>query len=58
MDIRAILKEQAKQLIETLDLPEMQVTEIENNENDLLDTLMVEVLAALEHESDKVHKAP
>ena len=58
LDIGAILKEQAEQLIETLDLPEMQVTEIENNENDLLDTLMVEVLAALEHESDKVHKAP
>ena len=52
------MKEQAKQLIETLDLLEMQVTKIKNNENDLLDTLIVEVLAALEHKSDKAHKAP
>jgi hypothetical protein len=52
LDIGAILKEQAEQLIKTLDLLEMQVTEIENNETNLLDILTIEVLADLEpHEA-------
>ena len=40
------MKEQAEQLIETFDLPEMQVTELADDECDLLDTLIVNVPAA------------
>ena len=46
LDLGAILKEQAEQLIETFDLPEMQVTELADDECDLLDTLIVNVPAA------------
>jgi hypothetical protein len=45
LDIGAILKEQTDKLIETLDLPEMQITEVEDEEN-LLETLVIEVPAA------------
>jgi hypothetical protein len=45
LDISAILKEQVDKLIETLDLPEIQITEVKDKEN-LLETLVIEVPAA------------
>ena len=47
LDISTILKEYTNKLIETLDLPEMQITDVEDKDN-LLETLDVEVPAALE----------
>ena len=47
LDIGAVLKEHVDKIIETLELPEMQVTEVTDDEN-LLDTVVVEVLAAPE----------
>ena len=48
LDLGAILKEDAEQLIETLELPEMQITEDVENE-DLYDTLETDVPAEPHH---------
>ena len=49
MDIRAILEEQAEQLIEFLDIPEVQVAQrVDNERGDLLETLIDEILGLQE----------
>jgi hypothetical protein len=50
LDIGAIVREYTTKLIKTLELPEMQVIEALDNDN-LLETLVVEVLASLETSS-------
>src|SRR5208282_3429447 len=52
LDIGAILKEDADQLIETLDLPEMQVSETAEDENDLLE-FVTEVPTVPESETER-----
>ena len=54
LDIRAILQEEADQLIKTLNLLETQVTELTNDESEyLLDTHIVEVPTTLESKTQE-----
>src|ERR1700722_18820508 len=69
LDIRAILKESADQLIETLDLPEMQAVdkietlnipeklalETEDNESNLLNTLVRQTESKRPYEIQQTH---